>query len=49
MTSREAAAFFDFVQIAIWAKRGPEDMRYGRTGSVGAPVGQRAKRTKIST
>ena len=49
MMSREAVGFFDFVQIAIWAKRGPRDMRYGRTGSVGAPVGQRAKRAKIST
>ena len=49
MTPRGSAVFSDFIQIAIWPKRGPRDMRYGRTGRAGATVRERAKREKIST
>ena len=46
MMSRGSAGFSDFVQIAIWPKRGPGDMRYGRIGRAGAPILERAKRLK---
>ena len=46
MTPRDSAGFSDFVQFAIWPKRGPRDMRYGRYGRVGAPVRERAKPKK---
>ena len=48
MMSRGSAGFSDFVQIAIWPKRGRREMRYGRTGRAGARVRERAKRTKNS-
>ena len=49
MMLRGSAGFSDFVQIAIWLKRGPRDMRYGRIGRAGAPIRERAKRLKLST
>ena len=49
MIPHGSAGFSNFVQIAIWPKRGPRDMRYGRIGRAGAPVRERAKRLKSST
>ena len=49
MTSRGSVGFFDFVQIAIWPKQAPQDMRYRRTERAGVPIREQTKRTKIST
>ena len=49
MMLRSITGFSDFVQIAIWIKRGPRDMRYGRIGRAGAPIRERAKRLKLNT
>ena len=49
MMPRGSAGFSEFVQIAIWPKRPPQDMRYGRIGRAGATVRERAIRLKIST
>ena len=48
MMPRGFAGFSDFIQIVIWPKRGPRDMRYGRIGGAGAPIRERAKRLKIA-
>ena len=47
MTPRGSVGFFDFVQIAIWPKQGPRDLRYRRTEREGAPIREQTKRTKI--